>query len=48
MPTTLPNTSKYASMTASQVIAHQTELLTQYAIEDAARRARNAAILAAL
>lgn len=48
MPTTSQPTSRYATMTASQVAATVQELLAQYAVEDAARRERNAARLAAL
>lgn len=48
MPTTLHSSSRFATMSAAQVIAEQTRLLAQYAAEDTARRARNAAILAAL
>lgn len=48
MPTTLPSTSKYATLSAAQVLAEQHRLMSQWSAEDAARRARNAAILAAL
>jgi hypothetical protein len=48
MPTTLAPTSRFASMSAAQVIAEQTRMLTLWVAEDIARRARNAAILAAL
>lgn len=48
MPTSLPASSRFATMSASQVLAEQTRLLATYRAEDAARRARNAAILAAL
>jgi hypothetical protein len=48
MPTNTHPTSRFAAMSAAQVIAAQQKLLAQYAIEDASRRARNAAILAAL
>lgn len=48
MPTTLPTTSPYAALTASQVLARQAELLARWAQEDAERKARHAAILAAL
>lgn len=44
MPTT--PISRYAHMTASQVLAEQVRLLDKWALEDAERRARNAAILA--
>lgn len=47
MPT-LPTTSRFATMTASQVLAEQARMLSRYAAEDVARRARNAAILAGL
>lgn len=46
MPPT--STGRYATMTAYQVQLEQDRLLAQWAREDAARRARNAAILAAL
>lgn len=46
MPTNLAPTSRFATLSAAQVIAVQTELLAQYAAEDAERQARNAAILA--
>lgn len=48
MPTTLTSTSKYANMTASQVLAEQQRQLALWQAEDTARRARNAAILASL
>ncbi|HKQ66013.1 MAG TPA: hypothetical protein VJZ73_13445 [Methylomirabilota bacterium] len=48
MPTTLPATSKYATLSAAQVMELQAKQLAAWAAEDAARRARNAAILAAL
>lgn len=48
MPTTLNPTSKYANMTAAQVLAEQTRQLALWQAEDAARRARNAAILSSL
>ena len=40
--------SRFATMTAAQVLAEQARLLTVWAAEDAARRTRNAAILASL
>jgi len=46
MPTTLPITSRFATMSAPQVIAAQAELLVRYRREDAERAARRAAILA--
>lgn len=45
MPTVLPATSRFATMTAAQVLAEQERMLARWAAEDAARRARNAAIL---
>lgn len=48
MPTNTYPTSKYATMSAFQVLQAQQKLLAQWSAEDAARRARNAAILAAL
>lgn len=48
MPTLLPATSRFANLTASQVLAAQQILLARWATEDQARRIRNAAILAAL
>lgn len=42
------NTGRFANMTAAQVLAEQGRMLARYAIEDASRRARNAAVLAAL
>lgn len=48
MPTLLPSTSRFATLSASQVLAAQQELLVKWAHEDAQRRARNAAILEAL
>lgn len=46
MPTT--QTSRFASMTATEVLAEQHRMLARWTAEDTARRARNAAILAAL
>ncbi len=46
MPTT--TRSRFASMTASQVLAEQASMLVRYAAEDAERRARHAKILSAL
>lgn len=48
MPTNAYPTSRYAPMTAAQVLAEQERMLALWAAEDAARRARHAAILAAL
>jgi hypothetical protein len=48
MPTNAYPTSRYAHMTAAQVIEEQARMLTQWERDDAERRARNAAILAAL
>ena len=48
MPTTLPATSRYATMSAAQVLAEQVRLLTIWSAEDTARRARNAALLGSL
>ena len=48
MPTSLPTTSKYAAMSASQVLIEQQRQLDRWAQEDAERRARNAARLASL
>lgn len=48
MPTLLPVTSPFARMTESEVLAEQDRLLAIWTAEDTARRARNAAILAAL
>ncbi len=48
MPTSLPASSRFASMTAVQVIAEQQRLMASWTTEDAARRTRNAARLAAL
>jgi hypothetical protein len=45
MPTTLPSTSPYAALTASQVITRVAGLLEQYRREDADRAARRAALL---
>jgi hypothetical protein len=41
-------TGRYRAMSATQVLLAQAALLEQWALEDAARRARNAAILASL
>lgn len=46
MPTT--PTTRYSNMTAYQVLQEQNRLLACWAAEDAARRTRNAARLAAL
>lgn len=46
MPTTLPATSRFATMTAAQVLTAQAELLVRYRREDAERATRRAAILA--
>lgn len=48
MPTNAHPTSRFASMSAAQVLAEQERMVARYAVEDAARRARNAAILASL
>jgi len=48
MPTTLAPTSRFASMSAFQVMEAQAALLARWSDEDAVRRARNAARLAAL
>lgn len=48
MPAIVTADNRFAAMSAAQIMAEQAVLLAQYAIEDAARRARNAAILAAL
>lgn len=49
MPTDLVTaTNRFSDLSAAQVLAEQTRLLAQYAVEDAARRARNTATLAAL
>lgn len=48
MPTNAHPTSRFASMSAAQVLAEQELMVARYAREDAARRARNAAILASL
>ncbi|HEY6117470.1 MAG TPA: hypothetical protein VI172_16070 [Candidatus Dormibacteraeota bacterium] len=45
---TTQDTGRYATMTAAQVLDAQAELMARWSAEDAARRARNAAILAAL
>jgi hypothetical protein len=44
--TNLPATNRFASMTAAQVLAEQDRMLTEWAADDAARQARNAALLA--
>jgi len=44
MPTDLATDTRYATMTAAEVLATVTELLAQYAAEDAARAARLAAL----
>lgn len=41
-------TGRFASMTASEVLAEQAALLARWSDEDTARRARNAALLASL
>lgn len=48
MPTNAHATSRFATMTAAEVLREQTRLVAQWELEDAARRARNAAILASL
>lgn len=47
MPTNAFPTSRYATMTAAQVLAETTRLLAQYRAEDAARLAANRAALMA-
>lgn len=47
MPTNAYPNSRYAHMTAAQVLEEQTRLLAQYAAEDAERRARYEAIMGA-
>lgn len=46
MPPT--SNSRFSTMTAAQVLAEQQRMLTVWAAEDAARRTRNAALLASL
>ncbi len=48
MPTNAFPTSRFATMSAAQVLAEQERMVAQWAADDTARRARNAAILAAL
>ena len=48
MPTNAHPTSRFATMTAYQVLQEQQRMQERWAAEDATRRARNAAILAAL
>lgn len=48
MPTTARPTSRFAHMTAAQVLAEQERMLARWDAEDRARRARNAALLASL
>ena len=50
LPTTLHEapTGRFARMTAAEVLTEVSTLLTRWATEDTTRRARNAAILAAL
>lgn len=46
MPTTLPPSSPFATMTASQVLAEQERLLATWTAQDAERAARHVALLA--
>lgn len=46
MPTNAYPTSRYATMSAAQVLDAQSELMARWAREDAERQARHAAILA--
>ncbi len=48
MPTNSHASSRFATMTAAQVLAEQDRMLAAWSAEDAARRARNASILAGL
>ena len=46
MPTNLSPTSRFAALSAAQVIDEQTRILARYAVEDIERQTRHAAILA--
>lgn len=48
MPTNAHPTSRYATMTAAQVLEEQQRLMARWAAEDAERQARHARILADL
>jgi hypothetical protein len=48
MPTNMYQSHRFATMTLSTLMAEHDELVARWAAEDTARRARNAAILAAL
>ena len=48
MPTNAHANSRFATMTAAQVLAAQERMVAAWAAEDAARRVRSAALLASL
>jgi hypothetical protein len=48
MPTNAHADSRFAHMTAAEVLAETQRMVSRWELEDAARRARNAARLASL